>query len=47
MNQALGIALLSYDKSLFWGFNADWEKVPDLHEFVEAIEREFELLRNL
>jgi WS/DGAT/MGAT family acyltransferase len=46
-NQALGIALLSYDKSLFWGFNADWEKVPDLHEFVEAIDREFELLRSL
>lgn len=46
-NQALGIALLSYDKSLFWGFNADWEKVPDLHEFVEAIEREFEMLRSL
>jgi len=46
-NQALGVALFSYDKSLFWGFNADWDSVPDLHDFVEAIEHEFETLRKL
>ena len=44
-NQALGIALFSYDKSLYWGFNADWESLPDLHEFVEDLELEFERLR--
>jgi len=46
-NQTLGVALFSYDKSLFWGFNADWDAVPDLHYFVQAIDREFETLRKL
>jgi diacylglycerol O-acyltransferase / wax synthase len=45
-NQALGIALFSYNGGLFWGFNADWDAVPDLHEFVEAIQMEFGLLRS-
>jgi diacylglycerol O-acyltransferase len=44
-NQALGIALFSYDGSLFWGFNADWDAVPDLHDVVTATEIEFALLR--
>jgi WS/DGAT/MGAT family acyltransferase len=46
-NQALGIALFSYDGGLYWGFNADWNAVPDLHDFVIAVEREFEALRKL
>jgi WS/DGAT/MGAT family acyltransferase len=46
-NQTLGIALFSYDGSLFWGFNADWDAVPDLHDFVQAIDDEFETLRKL
>ena len=46
-NQTLGVALFSYDQSLFWGFNADWDAVPDLHDFVRAIDREFETLRKL
>ena len=46
-NQALGVALFSYDDGLHWGFNADWDAVPDLHEFVAAIEQEFEKLRKL
>ena len=46
-NQALGIAVLSYDGGLYWGFNADWEALPDLHVFVEGLEEEFELLRKL
>jgi hypothetical protein len=46
-NQACGIALFSYDGGLYWGFNADWDAVPDLHDFVLAIEREFEELRKL
>jgi len=44
-NQALGIALFSYNSGLYWGFNADWDAVPDLHELVEAVKIEFELLR--
>jgi diacylglycerol O-acyltransferase len=46
-NQALGIALFSYDGALYWGFNSDWDAVPDLHEFVLAVEQEFETLRKL
>jgi len=45
-NQALGIALFSYNGKLFWGFNADWDAVPDLHELVEATSTEFNVLRD-
>ena len=31
---ALGIVLFSYAGKLCWGFNADWDLVPDLHAFV-------------
>jgi WS/DGAT/MGAT family acyltransferase len=40
-NQALGVALFSYDGGLHWGFNACWDAMPDLHHFVEGIDREF------
>ena len=43
-NQALGIALFSYDGRLFWGFNADWDVLPDLHELVLAARHELEAL---
>jgi len=46
-NQALGVAIFSFDGGLHWGFNADWDAVPDLHEFVEAVELEFETLKKL
>ena len=46
-NQALGVALLSYDGALYWGFNSDWDAVPDLHDFVLGVEQEFELMRKL
>jgi WS/DGAT/MGAT family acyltransferase len=39
--QNLGIALFSYDGKLCWGFNADWESFPDVHEFVELLEASF------
>jgi WS/DGAT/MGAT family acyltransferase len=45
-NQALGVALFSYDGRVEWGFNADWDAVPDLHELVEAVNAEFALLRD-
>jgi diacylglycerol O-acyltransferase / wax synthase len=40
-NQALGIALFSYDGGLFWGFNSDWDAMPDLHDVVSALVKEF------
>ena len=46
-NQALGIALFSYNGGLYWGFNADWDAVPDLHDLVEAVTTEFDLLRKV
>ena len=39
--QSLGVALFSYAGRLHWGFIADWDLVPDLHDFVVAIERAF------
>jgi diacylglycerol O-acyltransferase len=44
-NQALGIAVFSYFGRLFWGFNADFDEVPDLHEIVFAVQDEFQALR--
>jgi WS/DGAT/MGAT family acyltransferase len=46
-NQGLGIALFSYESSLFWGFNADWDAVPDLHELVDEVQQELEVLGKL
>ena len=46
-NQALGVALFSYQGRLYWGFNADWDAVPDLHELVEAVDHELETMASL
>jgi len=43
----LGIALMSYNGRLCWGFNADYDLVPDLREFVAAIEGSFRELVGL
>lgn len=40
-NQGLGIALSSYLGKIYWGFNADWEVVPDLPRFVEDLVASF------
>ena len=40
-NQGLGIALFSYDGTLFWGFNADWDLVPDLADLVDDVRASF------
>jgi len=40
-NLSVGIALFSYGGTLSWGFNADWEQVPDLHELVLAVQHSF------
>ncbi len=45
VGQALGIALFSYNGGLYWGLNADWDALPDLHEFAGFLEEDFEALR--
>lgn len=45
VNMALGIAIFSYAGKLCWGFNADWDALPDLHDVVEHVGGEFEALR--
>jgi hypothetical protein len=44
-NQALGVALFSYDGTLCWGFVCDWDLVPDLHDFVLDVAGAFAELR--
>lgn len=44
--QGLGIATFSYDGKLFWGLNADWDLVPDLHEIALDLVTSFEELRS-
>jgi WS/DGAT/MGAT family acyltransferase len=43
----LGVALFSYAGTLCWGFNADWDLLPDLHDFVGATEASFQELRRI
>ena len=43
-NQAVIIALFSYAGRLFWGLNADAERMPDLAGLREDLERAFEEL---
>jgi diacylglycerol O-acyltransferase / wax synthase len=40
-NLGLVVGLFSYNGGLYWGVNADWERIPDLHDFILAIERSF------
>ncbi len=44
-DQALALALFSYNGAMHWGFNADWEAVPELHAFVRTVETEFVTLQ--
>lgn len=36
-SHGIGLALFSYSGSVFWGFNADYDLVPDVDSFAEAI----------
>jgi len=47
LNQALIVALFSYDGSLFFGLNADAESLPDLAELRADLERAFDELAAL
>ncbi len=40
-NQALSLAVLSYAGKVFWGFNSDWDALPDVHNIVEGIGEQF------
>jgi WS/DGAT/MGAT family acyltransferase len=42
--QCLGIALFSYAGTLCWGFNADYDLLPDLDHFTEDVAASFEEL---
>jgi hypothetical protein len=44
-NQAVGVALFSYDRGLYWGVNSDWDRVPDLHDLIDDLALEFTELR--
>jgi WS/DGAT/MGAT family acyltransferase len=37
----VGIVLFSYAGTLCWGFTADWDLVPDLHDLVTAVRDAF------
>lgn len=43
-DQGLGVALFSYAGSLHWGLGADWDLLPDLHLFRDALASSFEAL---
>jgi WS/DGAT/MGAT family acyltransferase len=40
----MGIALFSYEGMLSWGFTADWDLVPDLHDLALAVDESFTAL---
>jgi len=43
----LGVVLFSYAGKLCWGFTAEWDLLPDLHEFVSDIEASFREWRDV
>ena len=45
-NLGLVVGLFSYNGGLYWGINADWEQLLDLHDFVLAIESSFRELQD-
>ena len=46
-NQALAVAVISYNGKVYWGFNSDWDALPDVHDVVEAIVGQFHELREV
>ena len=43
---ALVVGLFSYNGGLYWGINGDWEQLPDLHDFVLALDESFAELQH-
>jgi len=33
--------VVSYDGRVFWGFNSDWDALPDVHDLVEGVGEQF------
>jgi WS/DGAT/MGAT family acyltransferase len=46
-NIGLAVSVLSYNGKMGFGFNADYDKLPDLARFVEAMDRSFARLAEL
>jgi len=46
-NLCLGLVLFSYAGKLCWGFTAEWDLIPDLHDFVLDVEASFHELADL
>lgn len=46
-NMGIGIALMSYNGKVCWGFNADYGRVSDIATFVKYIRQSFEKLASL
>lgn len=44
-NTGLGVALVSYNGRMFWGFNCDPDLVPDVTEFVGEVRQSFRALQ--
>ena len=44
--QGLGVAVFSYMGRLQFGFNADWDLMPDLDRFVAGVEKSLDELRH-
>jgi hypothetical protein len=44
-HRSANIALLSYAGGLYWGFNADWDAIADLHDLVDCFSAEFAELK--
>jgi len=40
-DHALSLSVTSYDGQLGWGFNADFDRLPDLERFADALEEAF------
>ncbi|MBW2714362.1 MAG: DUF1298 domain-containing protein [Deltaproteobacteria bacterium] len=41
-NLGLSIGIINYDGVVFWGLNADYDRVPDLKRFAEIIQESFD-----
>lgn len=46
-NLGLVIGLFSYNGGLYWGLNADWEHLPDLHDMISSLEGSFAELQTI
>jgi WS/DGAT/MGAT family acyltransferase len=43
-NLGMAIAVMSYDGKVFWGFNADYDRVPDVADLTVMVQDAFERL---